>query len=95
MTYTEPPTSPTPTGLIPAIGVLCLLAGLVLIIAWCQGCSQPAKYPAYCTDEIAFTARLVACVDQAKTREESRECRTKVHRACGIDMTITNGAVAP
>ncbi len=92
MTFTDPPRDPKPEGLVPAIGVLCLLAGAVLVIGYC-GCAEPkAPLPAYCTDKHAFTARLLACVDEAaresKTetefRNKSRVCRAAAHERCGI-----------
>lgn len=55
---------------------------------------QPAL-PAYCTDEVAFTAVLVRCVDAASTREESRKCRAAAHERCGIVMTTSARSVAP
>jgi hypothetical protein len=88
-----------------AVGVLVIAAALGLVIAYCEaGCKEPARYPAYCTDEIAFTARLVACVDYAAEhstspehlRTLSRECKEAVHERCGIKMTTTRKAeVAP
>lgn len=79
-----------------AIGLLALLSGLAMLIAYCEaGCHEPARIPAYCTDEVAFTARLVACVESSPTRELSRECRKAVHERCGIQLTTTNGAIAP
>ncbi len=91
MSYTDRPDPPHPEGLVPIIGVLCILAAAVLGIAYC-GCSEPpSKVPAYCTDEVAFTARLVACVEQSSSRALSRECRAAVHERCGIVMVASDG----
>jgi hypothetical protein len=106
MTFEPTIPPPSPKTLIPMIGIMCLVAGLVLAVAYCEvGCAEPpAKYPAYCTDEVAFTARLVACVDYAAAhatspdhlRSLSRECKESVHERCGIKMTTTRKAeVAP
>lgn len=95
MTYTDPPTNPSPLGISAAVGIVCLVAGVMLIFYQCACSEPPAKYPAYCTDEIAFTARLVACVDEAKTRTESRDCRKAVHERCGIIETVSEGSKSP
>lgn len=87
----------------PLIGLMCLMAGAALCVAYCQGCSRPAEYPAYCTDEHAFTARLLACVDEAarETRGEdefrarSRMCRAAVHERCGISTVGAKDGGAP
>ena len=88
----------------PIVGLLCIFAGLTLIVAKCTGCSKPvAAYPAYCTDEAAFTARLLACVDDAardqKTEESfrnaSRVCRASVHERCGIVFVSAKDGGAP
>lgn len=55
---------------------------LVLILT--LGCKSPEQAPATAA-ESAYTAALLRCVDQAKTLEESRECRRKVDLAWGID----------
>lgn len=52
-------------------------------------CNPPAgpKYPAYCSNEKLFTAKLVECPLVEKDRAASRACRAKVHEACGIVLT--------
>ncbi len=85
---TIPP--PNPKGLVGMVGAVVLVVGLLFAVAWC-GCAEPAKVPAYCTDEVAFTARLVACVDQSSSRALSRACRVAVHERCGITMVATDG----
>lgn len=60
---------------------------LVLLVA-CGGSREPTV-PAYCTDEHAFTAALLRCVDKSTSREQSRACRKAVHEACGIVETVS------
>lgn len=81
----------------PIIGILVVFAGLTLIVAKCTGCGpKPASYPAFCTDEAAFTARQLACVDEAareahdepEFRNLSRVCRAAVHERCGITYVL-------
>jgi len=89
MTFTDPPRSPEPAGLVPAIGVLCILAGVVLVVAYC-GCDHhehlPSK-PSYCYDEDDFGDELTKCVKRAASKAESKACRKSVHETCGITWT--------
>jgi len=86
----------------PIVGMLCLLAGVVLIAAYC-GCKPVAQYPAYCTDETAFKVRLLACVDDAareahdepEFRNLSRVCRAAVHERCGIVYVSSKDGGSP
>lgn len=103
MTFTDPPRAPDPSGLVPIIGILCIAAGVVLIAAYC-GCSEPkAPVPAYCTNETAFTARQLACVDEAarnahdepEFRNMTRVCRAAVHERCGITYVSSKDGGAP
>ncbi len=73
------------------------LAFFVALFGWgtALGHCKPSSVPAYCTDEVAFTAVLVRCVDAAQSRAESRECRAKAHERCGIVMTTSARSVAP
>lgn len=76
---------------------------MVLFVAYCQGCERPATHPAYCTDEAAFTARLLACVDESSRlakdeesfRAQSRVCRVAVHERCGIATVGARDGGAP
>jgi hypothetical protein len=75
-----------------AFAVVLFIAGMGLGAA----CSpRGPQLPAYCTDEVAFTAVLVRCVDASATREESRKCRAAAHEKCGIVMTTSARSVAP
>ena len=67
---------------------------LLVLGCGCPPANEP-KLPPYCTNEKAFTDKLLACVDAAPARVDSRACRTKVHRDCGIDMTISLMSRAP
>jgi hypothetical protein len=87
----------------PIVGILVILAGLAVIATWCQGCDRPAQHPAYCTDEHAFTARQLACVDDAARiakdeesfRNASRVCRAALHERCGIVFVSARDGGAP
>ena len=102
MTFIQTIPPPSPKGLIGSIGVLVLLAGVVLIAAYCNGCGAPAEpqLPKYCYSQKEFGEKLKVCVDaaaarastEADFRADSSACRQTVHRNCGIVMTITNRA---
>lgn len=72
-----------------------LAAMAFAVLIQCNGCGPASNLPAYCTDEVAFTAALVRCVDKSPTREESRKCRADVHARCGITMTVSQRSVVP
>ena len=55
----------------------------------------PPKFPAYCYDEVAFTAKLVACVEANSDRASMRACRADVHARCGITMSTSARSDAP
>lgn len=58
---------------------ICLFAATMIACA-----DKGPQIPAYCTNEAAFTAALVRCVDSSPTRSESQACRKAVHERCGI-----------
>jgi hypothetical protein len=68
------------------IGALILVAGRIL--AGCKA-PEPGTLPRYCTEEALYTAKLLRCVDDAKTLAESQQCRANVDYSCGIIQTIT------
>lgn len=56
--------------------------------ALCSAChSTPQPTAAQVAAEGAYTAELVACVEQAKTLAESKECRAEVNKRWGITET--------
>lgn len=87
----------------PIVGILCILAGIALVAHQCACAGPVAKHPAYCTDEAAFTARLLACVDdaareakdEAEFRNRSRVCRSAVHERCGIVFVSAHDGGSP
>lgn len=85
------------TGESLAVGIALLAVALGLSFCHCSvmGCIPQPTIPAYCTNEVAFTAALVRCVDQSETRDASRECRAAVHERCGITMTTSSRSLAP
>jgi hypothetical protein len=48
---------------------------------------QPVPSPKQLAAEGAYTADLVACVEEAKTLAESKACRAEVNRRWGIVET--------
>jgi hypothetical protein len=77
-----------------AVGML-IVAAIFGVLVQCTGCTPAPALPAYCTNEVAFTAALARCVDKSPTRAESRACRADVHARCGITMTVSKRSVAP
>lgn len=72
---------------------LAIFAVLIIVGVALSGCaSKGPTVPAYCTNEPAFTAALLRCVDKSDTREQSRACRKAVHEACGIVETVSVNA---
>lgn len=64
-----------------AVAWYLLIASLALCGTVLLCCAGPGKAAA----EASFTAEHLACVDKAKTREESRVCRALVDLRWGID----------
>lgn len=66
-----------------ALALLFLIAGItivVMLVLSVYGCA--AAGPAY---EAAYTAELLQCVDEAGTKEASRECRKAVDAKWHVD----------
>lgn len=69
---------------------LAILAAILVVSLALAGCgSKGPTIPAYCTNEPAFTAALLRCVDKSESREQSRTCRKAVHETCGIVETVS------
>lgn len=63
---------------------LAVLFTALAVSASCDACSRRSA-------ESAYTAALLRCVDEAKTLEQSRECRRFVDGNYGITVTVTDG----
>ena len=70
------------------IGMALALFGWGCVLCHCSA-PPPKLPPTYCVTEKAFTEALLACVDAAPTRLESRACRKRVHEACGVVETVS------
>jgi len=100
MTFTDPPDSPAPRGIIPAIGVICLLAGLTLVIAYCNACTPTAAERAESAIVVAtYERELDACREQgrmSKSYSVYEACARAVdHRLCaerGVRCVDAGGA---
>ena len=60
----------------------------VRLLAGCAPHAEGPTLPAYCTNEAAYTAKLLRCVDDASTLAESQMCRQRVDYTCGIRETV-------
>ncbi len=77
------------------IRIALALFALLCVVTNETGCSpsrearEAAKVAAEATAEAKYTKALVACVETARTREESRECRLRVDADFGVSQTVT------
>lgn len=64
----------------PALIVLLGVGGLVMWMVSLSGCPSPKE----ARSEAAYGAQLTACVEAAKTLEESKACRSHVDAQWGL-----------
>jgi hypothetical protein len=64
---------------IDAVARPLIAAAFAALFATCHTSCRPPSVP-----ETAYTMQLLGCVEQSKTREESRACRRAVNRAWGL-----------
>lgn len=64
----------------PAIGTALALFGLAML---CQHCGP--------SPESVYAGQVARCIDEAKTKAESRACRARVDAAHGITQTVADG----